>query len=59
MKDGQALLMKCKYDSRMIRDRRRIMFNGVSLEDLTITRVLSMKPEMYSTRIKHALAAKT
>ena len=45
MKDGQALLIECKYDSPMIRDRRRIMLDGVSLGDLTITRVLSMKPK--------------
>ena len=36
------------------------MFNGVSLEDLTITRVLSMKPEMYFTAEEedYALALK-
>ena len=37
---------------------RRLILGDVSIDDLTITRVLSMSPEEYSTRVRYVIAAK-
>ena len=37
---------------------RRIILGEITVEDLTITRTLAMRPEDYSMKVRHALAAK-